>query len=602
MAYPTLPQIFLTSHDRAPAARAVMYKAGEKWESFTWQEFLRRTAGLARALAELGVRSGDRVALFSANRPEWHIADFAIQALGAAVVPIYFNEAAERIAYIVNDSGAKVVIAVGEMQARRMLGCRELLQGVGHIILAAAPSSAWAEALHYETLIAAANPSDVEHFHRRAAEVKPEQLATIIYTSGTTGVPKGVMLTQMNLASNTIDSATDFEYMPNDIALSFLPLAHVYERTVDYGYFYHGVVVAYVESMDQLPAAFREVQPTIAAAVPRVFEKMYANILARERQVTGFRRKIYGWAMRVAKASIPWRGYGKRAPLALKLQWHIADRLAYSKIRQALGGRIRALISGSAPLSIELLEFFWSVGVRVYQGYGLTETSPIVSVNTPSANRLGSAGKLIPNVHARIAADGEILIRGPLIMRGYYNKPRETDEVLSADGWLRTGDIGHMDEDGYLYITDRKKDLLKTAAGKYIAPQPIENLLKTSPYIQNAVIIADRQRFVSALIVPDFSSVEAKAAEAGIQFSSPAELAAHPWVRELMGDEIKRLTPHLAQFESIKRFALLDHDFTFEAGQLTYSMKVKRHVIAERYRDLITQLYGPDEELRPVQN
>jgi long-chain acyl-CoA synthetase len=521
--------------------------------------------------------------------------------LGGVVVPVYFNEAAERIAYILNDSIAKVVVVVGEMQTQRLLSCRDRLKSVEHIIVAAAPGCASPDVLRYETLIAAANQADVAEYRRRASEVKPEGLATIIYTSGTTGVPKGVMLTHSNIASNTIDSAVDFDYGPNDIALSFLPLAHVYERTVDYGYFYHCAVIAYVERMDQLPAAFRDVQPTLAAAVPRVFEKIYSNILERERQVSGFRRKIYDWAMKVAKECVPWRGYGKPVPWTLKLQWFIADKVAYAKIRRALGGRVRALISGAAPLSQELLEFFWSVGVRVYQGYGLTETSPIVCVNTPSANRLGSAGRLIPNVQVRIAEDGEILVSGPLIMRGYFNKPVETAEVLSADGWLRTGDIGRLDEDGFLYITDRKKDLIKTAAGKFVAPQPIENLLRTSPYILNAVIIGDRQRFITALVVPKFEMVEAAAAEVGVKFASCADMAAHPWVRELIRKEIERLTTHLAQFESIRRFALLDHDFTFEEGQLTYSMKVKRHVIEERYKNLIAQLYGPDEEQRPVQ-
>jgi long-chain acyl-CoA synthetase len=336
------------------------------------------------------------------------------------------------------------------------------------------------------------------------------------------------------------------------------------------------------------------------AAVPRVFEKVYANIKAHEKTASGFRRKVDLWAEEVAQRSVPWRAYGKRVSPWLKIQWYVANWFVYSKIRAGVGGRVRAFISGAAPLAKELLEFFWSVDIRVYQGYGLTETSPIVSSSNPQANRIGATGRPIPNVDVRIAEDGEILIKGPCVMKGYYNKPAETSEVLSSDGWLRTGDIGYLDADGFLYVTDRKKDLIKTAAGKFVAPQPIENCLRTSPFIAGAMILGDRQRFIIALVVPNFVAVERKATEVNLTFSSPAEIAAHPWVRELIRGEIERLTPHLAQYETIKRFALLDHDFSFESGDLTYSMKIKRHVIAQRYRDLIAGLYSEKEEHIPL--
>ena len=437
-------------------------------------------------------------------------------------------------------------------------------------------------------------------YRRRAALVTSDMLATFIYTSGTTGVPKGVMLTHSNVSSNTIDSFQGVNPVAGDLGLSFLPLSHVYERTVDYGYLFHGVPIAYVGKMEQLAAALREVRPTIVAAVPRVFEKVYANIRAHEKTTSGWRHSIDSWAEEVARRSVPWRAYGKSVPLWLKFQWHLANWFVYSKIRDGIGGRVREFISGAAPLAKELLEFFWSVDIRVYQGYGLTETSPIVSSSNPQSNRIGAAGRPIPNVDVRIAEDGEILVKGPCVMQGYYNKPAETNEVLSADGWLRTGDVGHLDADGFLYITDRKKDLIKTAAGKFVAPQPIENCLKTSPFISSAVVLGDRQRFIIALIVPNFAAVEKKAREAGITFASPAEMSAHPWVHELIHGEIKRLTEHLAQYESIKRFALLDHDFSFEGGDLTYSMKIKRHVVADHYRDLIAGLYSENEQAGPL--
>jgi long-chain acyl-CoA synthetase len=598
MTYPTLNQLFLEACDRSPDGRALLYRVAERpnkagrWEVITSREMLRRVAAFSRALGEIGVRAGDRVGVFSANRPEWHITDFAVTGLGATLVPLYFNEAPERIAYIVNDSEARVVVAIGAEQVRRLLNCRQRLPGVEHIIVAAAPEETPRELLRYEALIAPGTGDDVSLYRRRCAQITPDTVATFIYTSGTTGEPKGVMLTHENLSSNTLDSEAGFEYSPSDIALSFLPLAHVYERTVDYGYLFHNILIAYVERLELLATAFREVQPTIVACVPRIFEKTYATILEKEREVTGFRRKIYDWAMRVAKECIPWRGYGKPVRLGLQLQWYAADLLAYRKIRAGLGGRVRAFISGAAPLSIELLEFFWSVGVPVFQGYGLTESSPIVSVNIPGANRLGSVGRPIRSVQVRIGEDNEIFVKGPLVMKGYYKKPLETAAALSSDGWLATGDVGKIDADGFLYVTDRKKDLIKTAAGKFVAPQPIENKLKTSPYITNAVIVGDRLKFVSALIVPNFRNVEAQAREIGLGFQSSAEMTVHPWVRELIAGEIERLTPHLARFESVKRFALLDHDFSFEDGQLTYSMKVKRHIIEQRYAELIEQMYA----------
>ena len=600
MAYPSLTRCLLDAVDRYCNPRSLLYKAGNGWESLSAAEVLRRIAGLSLALAELGVKPGDRVGLFSPNRPEWHIVDFAILGLGAVNVPIYFNESPERMAYILKHSGAKVVITAGSEQARRLLACRERLGAVEQVIVAGAPPEIGGEVLRYETLIAAAGDAEVAAYRRHAPEVSAEQLATIIYTSGTTGEPKGVMLTHSNLSSNQTDSFRSHDYSPRDTAISFLPLAHVYERLMGYGYLFHGVTVAYVESMEQVSAALLEVRPTVGAGVPRFFEKLYAGILEKGHKATGWKRHVFEWGLGVAREAVPWRAYGRPVPLRVKLDWVLADRLVYSKIRAALGGRVRGFISGGAPLARELTEFFWAVDVKIYPGYGLTETSPVVSNNVPDANRVGSVGKPIPHVEVRIADDGEILVRGPCVMRGYYQKPDETQNVLSPDGWLRTGDIGHLDEDGFLYVTDRKKDLLKTAAGKFVAPQPIENLLKTSPLVLNAAVVGDKRKFVAALIVPQFANVEAKAREAGLEFASHAELAAHPWVHDLLAQEVKRLTAHLAQYETIKRFALLDQDFTFDNGGLTYTMKLKRRVIEQRYRDTIERLYADLEEPRPL--
>jgi long-chain acyl-CoA synthetase len=560
---------------------------------------LRRVAGLAKALAQLGVRPGDRVGLFAPNCPEWHTADFAIQGLGAVTVPVYFNESLDRLTYILKDSGARVVFTSGEAQARKIAECREHVPEIEQVISAAPPADLQGEILRYETLIATAGDVDIAEYRRRSAEVTGDQLATIIYTSGTTGEPKGVMLNHVNLSSNALDFSWEYEMLPFDLALSLLPLAHIYERTIDYGYIFRGVSVAYVEHMETVAQALLEVRPTMMAAVPRFYEKTYANIIERGRGEAGFKKSIFDAAIRVAAEAVPWRAYGKDVSFGVKLRWHIANRLVYSQIRAGVGGRIRLFSSGGAPLAPELAEFFWSVGLPVYQGYGLTETSPVVTFNSPKANKVGTVGRPIPHVQVRIADDGEILVKGPCVMQGYYRKPDATREVLAPDGWFRTGDIGRLDADGYLIITDRKKELLKTAGGKFVAPAPIENVLKTSPFIMNAMVVGDGRKFVSVLVVPNFTTVEAAAREAGFEVSTPAQMIADPRVRDLIEREIDRLTSAFAQYEKPKRFALLEHDFTYGNGALTYTLKLKRRIIEERYRDTIAQLYADVEEPRP---
>ena len=592
MAYETLTAKLLTAVDGLPQSRAVSLRVNGQWDALPSAEFLARIAGLSSALEQLGVKAGDRVGLFSTNRPEWHIADFAILGLGAADVPIYFNESPDRIVYILNHSGAEVVVVAGEMQARRLLECRSRLTTVRHIICAAAAADLDDDVLRFETLVTATGQAMIAEYRRRAARVTPDQVATIIYTSGTTGEPKGVMLTHNNLSSNEETSVEPYHMSPEDAAVSFLPLSHVYERVTAYAYLFHGVPISYVERMEDLPQALLEVHPTLAAAVPRVFEKLYANIQLKGHDATGLKRKIFDWAMGVARDAVRWKAYGEDASYMLNFRWGLADRIVYSKIRDGIGGRFRAFISGGGPLSREIAEFFWAVGVPVYQGYGLTETSPVVSANYPGTNKVGTVGKPIENVHVRIAEDGEILVQGPCVMKGYYEKPEDTKAVISADGWLSTGDIGKIDEQGYLYVTDRKKDMFKTAAGKFVAPQPIENLLKVSPLISNAVLVGDARRFIGALIVPNFANLEAAARAEGRTFASHEQIAADPWVHGLIEKEVTRINSGLAQYETIKKFALLDHDFTFDGGQLTYTLKLKRRVIAERYREVIEGLYA----------
>jgi long-chain acyl-CoA synthetase len=597
--YPALTRCFLDAVDQHANPAAQMFRGANGWESIAAKEMLRRVAGLAKALAELGIKPGDRVAIYAPNCPEWHVADFAALGLGAVTVPVYFNESSDRLTYILNDSGARIVVTAGEAQARKITECRDRLPELEQVICAGPPVDLHDDVLRYETLIATTLDEDLVEYRRRAGEVAGAQLATIIYTSGTTGEPKGVMLNHANLTSNTMEGFVDYELTQTDTGLSFLPLAHVYERVIDYGYIFHGVSVAYVPQVEAVVQALVEVRPTITAAVPRFYEKMYANILEKGHHETGLKRVIFDWALRVATKAVPWRAYGKEVSAGVRLQWEIANWLVYSKIRAGLGGRIRIFSSGGAPLAPELAEFFWCVGLPVYQGYGLTETSPVISTNMPNANHVGTVGRPIENVRVRIADDGEILVKGPNVMQGYYKKPEQTREVFTADGWFCTGDIGRLDDGGYLVITDRKKELLKTAGGKFVAPAPIENLLKTCPFITNAIVVGDRRKFVSALVVPNFAAIEAEAHKAGHDCPATARMINDPWVRDLLSREIERLTAPLAQYERPKRFALLEQDFTYASGELTYTMKIKRRVIEQRYQDVIARLYADVEEPRP---
>jgi len=597
MNYGTLPSRLLQAVDAKPNPRAQMFRTPDRWEAISSQEFLRRVAGLSAAFTELGVKPGDRVVLFATNRPEWHTADFAITGNGAITVPIYFHESADRMAYIFNHCGARVAFVAGAPQLKQLLEIREQLPALEHIIVADADPIPF-DALRYETLIEGSGDAAIAAYRLRAAQVLPGQLSSIIYTSGTTGEPKGVMLTHINFCSNVVDSCEDIRLnSESDLAISFLPLAHVYGRMLDYLYLFSGVTVAYVPAVEQVSQALLELHPTAMAAVPRVFEKIYARVMEQGHKNTGVKRKIFDWSMHLAGKVALWRCGEKDVSLGLKLQWALADRLVYAKIRAGTGGHLRVVLSGGAPLATPLAEFFWAIGVPIYQGYGLTETSPVLTSNYPK-NRIGSSGRPIANVQLRVAEDGEILAKGPCVMQGYYQNPAATREVLDEEGWFRTGDIGYIDKDNYLFITDRKKDLLKTAGGKFVAPQPIENALKTSPFIVNAMVMGDKRKFVVALIVPNRNTIAAKAAAENVQFGTNTEMVDHPFVKKLIDAEVQRVTAHLAQYETIKRFALLPDDFSFDNGSLTFTLKLKRRVVEQQYREVIEALYA-DAEPRP---
>jgi long-chain acyl-CoA synthetase len=444
-----------------------------------------------------------------------------------------------------------------------------------------------------ESLIEKGKGVDPAAFEARARSVKPEDLATFIYTSGTTGTPKGVMLTHGNVTSNVVTACEILtDLLKEYTALCFLPLSHSFERTVDYTYYYQGVTIAYAESVQTIATNLQEVRPQVFVSVPRVYEKVLARVQEGVAAGSPIKQKIFAWAVEVGREALPWRLKGESPPGFLGIKLALADKLVFSKIRARLGGRFRYALSGGAPLGRDVAEFFWGAGIPIYEGYGLSETSPVISVNVPGAVKMGTVGRPIPRVEVKIAEDGEILSRGPNIMKGYWQMPEATAEVIDQDGWFHTGDIGELDADGFLRITDRKKELIINAYGKNVAPAPIENSLKASRFIGQAVVIGDRRKFLSALLVPDFEALKAWADRQGIGAASNQELVQKPQVRALIANEVERVNTHLASFEKIVAWDLVPNDFTLETGELTPTQKVKRRVINQKYGEMIERLYA----------
>ena len=559
-----------------------------------WFDSLR---DLALGLASLGVRAGDRVAIMSESRPEWLVADLAVITLGGVTVPVYATLTAAQARYIIDDAGAKVAFVSTAEQLEKLQRVRHELPSLEAIVTFAdgAPSSASVLTLAAVTARGHARLMGEwgvgREFRDTARAIRPEQLATIIYTSGTTGEPKGVMLSHRNLISNLIGGHTVVPVTHEDISLSFLPLSHSFERIVSYVYLAHGVTIVFAESMDTVGRDLPLVRPTVMTGVPRVYEKFQARILERGHALPQPRRTLFHWGARVAQAKGRAEGRGGRAGGVLALESAIADRLVFGKIRESIGGRLWCLVSGSAPLPVHTAEFFLGVGLGITEGYGLTETSPIVTANPIDAPRIGTVGKPIPGVEVRIAEDGEILVRGPNEMMGYYNKPAETAAVL-RDGWFHTGDIGSLDAEGYLRITDRKKDLLVTSGGKKVAPQPVEAILRRSPLVTEAVLLGDRRRFIAALIVPDFAALERRLKDLGRPPAGRADLVGREDVMALYEEIVEALNRELSQFERIKKFRILPREFSIDAGELTPTLKVKRKAVEQNWSKEIDALYS----------
>ena len=571
------------------------YKRDGRWIPISSADVLQRARWIAAGLYSLGVRRGDRVAILSESRPEWTLVDVGCIFLGAIDVPIYPTLTPAQVQYILKDSGARVLLLANEAKLREIGPILPNCPAVEHLIVFEKDPDSKSTAISLAQLETRGQAYAGQHrevLRELELQAKPDDLATIIYTSGTTGEPKGVMLTHGNLVSNLVDSSGHFRFGVADTALSVLPLSHIFEREAMYMYLYRGMAVYFAESLDTIGPNLREVHPTILVGVPRIFEKIYARIRQRATEKGRASVALLNWAVDIGKDYARHILDKKRVPVWLGLQHKLATKLMFSKWKAALGGRIRLLVSGGAALPEELALIYIGAGIPIVQGYGLTETSPVITASTSEENRVGTVGTPIRNVQVRIAPDGEIETRGPNVMRGYYNKPEETRAVFSADGWFKTGDIGTIDADGFLRITDRKKELLKTSGGKYIAPQPIEQLIKGSPFVNQVVLIGNGRRFPAALIVPDWERVESYATLKGIETRNRAELCKHPRIIDLFERQVAALTSELAQFEKVKKIGLLEKELTIEGGELTPTLKVKRRVVDEKYRDAIDALYA----------
>ena len=595
----TLPQLFFGAVERHDKPDALQYKVNGVYQPISSRALADRVRHVALGLGALGVSAGDRVAIFSENRPEWAITDYACVTHGFADVPLYPNLPPEQAAYIIRDSGAVAIFVSDGAQAAKIAQVRHQCPTLKTVISFAEDRANGVDYTLAELEAKGTAVDDDAHrtaYRAQANAVKPDDVATLIYTSGTTGDPKGVMLTHDNLFSNVMAAASAIPFVGTDIGLSFLPLSHIFERMAGHYLMFHvGCSIAYAESIDTVPIDMQTVRPTLVLSVPRLYEKMYARVLENALAGGGLKKNIFFWARKVAEEWADEKLAGLEPSGLLAIKYRVAQKLVFSKLQTRTGGRLRYFVSGGAPLASEINKFFYAAGLVILEGYGLTETSPVISVNTPSAFRIGCVGKLMPGVEVSIASDGEILTRGPHVMKGYYNKPDATQEAIDPDGWFHTGDIGEL-RDGFLAITDRKKDIIVTAGGKKIAPQPIESLIKTNKYVSQAVVIGDKRKFPVVLVVPNWEQVEKYAIYKNIIWTDRPQLLQMPTIQMKMEKEVRSQLEGLARFETPKKIALLEHDFSIERGELTPTLKVKRRVIDKTYKDVIDALYVGDHD------
>ncbi len=588
----TLNELFFSAVSRFDKADALQVNIGGKYRPLSHKQIYLRVLRTALGLGTLGVKRGDRVAILAENRPEWAIADYACLTSGLTDVPIYPTLPADQIAYILKDAGTVAILLSTLEQAVKVSAIRHEVPSLQHVIAfdeigeAADMSLADLE----KRGAAVENAGTIASYRSGADAVRPDDLATLIYTSGTTGAPKGVMLTHNNIRSNVEATQSKLPFRGDDVALSFLPLSHIFQRTGDYLMFATGSSIAYAQGLDTVPINMQDVRPTIVFSVPRLYEKMYARVLQNALAAGFLKRRIFFWARDVADKWSNVTLAGDEPGRILARKYAIAQKLVFSKIRERTGGRLRYFVSGGAPLAPEINKFFYAAGLTILEGYGLTETSPVIAVNNPTDFRIGTVGQPVDGVEVTIAADGEVLTRGPSVMKGYYNNPVATTEAIDPDGWFHTGDIGEL-RDGFLAITDRKKDIIVTAGGKNIAPQPIENMVKTNKYVSQAVMLGDKRKFPSMLVVPNFEQLESWAKKRNIIWTDRSQLLTMPTIQAKMENEVSSQMTGLAHYETPKKIGLLEHDFSLEKGEMTPTQKVKRRVVDRNYKAMIDSLY-----------
>jgi long-chain acyl-CoA synthetase len=565
-----------------------------QWQPISSDQIYQRVRALAKAFLDWGAQKGDRIALVAENRWEWAITDFAALAIGAADVPIYPTLTGEQIAALISDAGCRIAVVSTRQQFDKLNSVRALTQ-LDRIVIMDSPAPDGAIA--FSSLMDDADILGSQRdpvFDALSRAVQPDDLATLIYTSGTTGEPKGVALTHGNFASNQNAAPVDFGFNASDACISFLPLSHVTARALDYVMYNSGAQVVYCSQFDKLPQAMREIRPTVIVGVPRVFEKI-RQAIEQKSGASPIKRRLLARALQIGSHSTDIVYDGRRPS---SLMWMVANKLVYSKVQEAFGGRVKVFVCGGAPLGIDTAKWFAAAGIALWEGYGLTETSPVIALNTPLKHRMGAAGYPLPNVELKFAGDGELLARGPSVFSGYWQKPEANAECFDADGWFSTGDIAHLDADGFLYITDRKKELLKTSGGKMVAPQPIENKLKNSVLVAQAALVGDKHKFISALISPNFAALEDWAKHHGVHAQSRAELVADSRVIALYGEIVREVNGSLANFETLKRFKVVAEEWTQESGELTPSMKLKRRVLTQQYAAVIEELYEDEATSR----
>lgn len=595
--FSTITEMFIAVTDTFANEKRPMYqyKKDGTYHDLSFKKMRDWVEQFAAGLSVLGLSKNDRLAIISENRPEWVVADIGTLFLGAVDVPIYPTLTAKQEEYILNDSGTKIAVVSNQYQLNKILKVREDIKSLQHIIVMNDIDTAGEKNVYTMADVCDRGKKHLgkhpDFLKKSVSKVTPDDLLTIIYTSGTTGNPKGVMLTHNNLVSNIVATVSIIKIDPTDTLLSFLPLCHSFERMA--GYYTAmacGCTVAYAESIDTVRDNLIEIRPTIVTTVPRLFERIYSRIKMQVESSPAARQKIFNWAIDVGRKRAESQKQGKGGVI-LRGQHALADKLVFSKLKERTGGRIRFFVSGGAALARELGEFFEAVGIQIIEGYGLTETSPVISANRLDDYKFGTVGKPIPGVEVKIGEDGEILTRGPNVMKGYYNDKKATEETIDKDGWLHTGDIGIFDAAGHLVITDRKKHLFVSSGGKNIAPQPLENLFLQSKYIDQFVLIGDKRMFLSALIVPDYDALKEYADAHKLPYKTKEDLTTIPEVHKLIDEDIRRLQKDLSNYERVRRFAILERPLSIEDGEITPTMKVRRKVVEERYRDLIEGMY-----------